>query len=294
MGERAAQRWMAAALGALAVVWLAVPYDGIPDLVPVVGYLDDLVVLAAAVVLARRPTGWRLARRRAIAAASVAVALLAVHTTATRIDPPAWAYDHLYRLGAPWDVDPVDDAYLSLLADDVSPRVAPRRRALDLGSGSGAHTILLAELGFDATGVDFSPVALAHAEHTLQAHPGELPVDFRFGDLTAPHLDTVDGDFDLLLDVGTLDDLSPPGRRAMAALVGSLAAPGALLVTCSNLLDDDERGAGLLGRMQRHGVSYMDSHEVERLFADDFVVRRSPNSTSTDCYVMERRALAEG
>ncbi|MGH7320729.1 MAG: class I SAM-dependent methyltransferase [Candidatus Rokuibacteriota bacterium] len=48
----------------------------------------------------------------------------------------------------------------------ASGRLSPQafRRAIDLGCGSGANAIFLAEHGFDVSGVDFSPVALRKAQ----------------------------------------------------------------------------------------------------------------------------------
>ena len=52
-------------------------------------------------------------------------------------------------------------------------------------------------------------------------------IRFREGDLTAAEIPGVEGAFDLLVDHGTLDDLDPAGRLAMAGLVANLARPGA-------------------------------------------------------------------
>lgn len=46
-------------------------------------------------------------------------------------------------------------------------RQAQRPQALDIGVGSGRHTALVAELGFDAYGVDISTVGLEHARRRL-------------------------------------------------------------------------------------------------------------------------------
>ena len=49
-------------------------------------------------------------------------------------------------------------------------------------------------------------------------------------DLTARSLPGVEGPFDLLMDYGTLDDLAPTDRRAMASTIIRLARPGSLFV----------------------------------------------------------------
>lgn len=56
-----------------------------------------------------------------------------------------------------------------LLADAIRNR--PPGRALDLGMGEGRNTILLAQQGWDATGVDISDIAVAEAkQHAAKVH----------------------------------------------------------------------------------------------------------------------------
>ena len=87
------------------------------------------------------------------------------------------AYNFMYRTWAPWEGETRPE-----LADLVtSGRIAPGR-AIDLGCGSGANSIFLAEHGFDVTGVDYSPVVLAKAR---RATPPSLSIEWLPGDLTA-------------------------------------------------------------------------------------------------------------
>ena len=94
-------------------------------------------------------------------------------------------------------------------------------RAVDLGCGSGANAIFLAEHGFDVTGVDFSGVALAKAA-AKSAAPRWVQAD-----LTGPGIPGAPGPYDLLVDYGTLDDLKGKRRIAMADNIIGLARPGA-------------------------------------------------------------------
>ena len=125
-------------------------------------------------------------------------------------------YDLVYRLGrAPWDIGPRQE-----LVDLVNGGRLTPCRAVDLGCGTGANAMFLAEHGFEVTGIDFSPVALTKA--AARAGP---TVRWLQGDLTAlpDHL----GPFDLLVDYGTLDDLGPADRDRYLANVLPLAAPEA-------------------------------------------------------------------
>jgi hypothetical protein len=82
----------------------------------------------------------------------------------------------------------------------------------------------LAEHGFDVTGVDFSPVALKKSRRLLDRRG--VTARLVEGDLTASSLPKVEGVYDLLVDYGTLDDLTGSRRRAMADTIVRLSAPG--------------------------------------------------------------------
>src|SRR5438477_6219122 len=76
-----------------------------------------------------------------------------------RLMPGRVLYDTLYRLGrAPWEIGPRHELVDLVEAGRLTPG-----RTLDLGCGTGTNAVYLAEHGFDVTGVDFSPVALAKA-----------------------------------------------------------------------------------------------------------------------------------
>ena len=146
-----------------------------------------------------------------------------------------FGYDLIYRFGAPWEgADRVE--LRALVADGRCAPESLRRpgtpaaRAIDLGCGAGGVSLELAEAGFEVTGVDFSPVALAKARAAAQRRGlGPERVRFVAGDLTAGRVPGVTGPFDLLVDYGTLDDLPDAGREAMARYVTGLARPGSKL-----------------------------------------------------------------
>jgi len=101
----------------------------------------------------------------------------------------------------------------------------------------------------------------------------------------------LDGQFDLLVDYGTLDDLDRAGRRAMASLVANLARPrAAFLLWCFWGRRSD------LPRMSLTSPSRMipriEPGEETALFGDDFSIERlaTPDpSTHTACFFMTRR-----
>jgi SAM-dependent methyltransferase len=138
-------------------------------------------------------------------------------------------YDRLYARGAPWESGPRSE----LVGLVESGRLTPTTygpRVLDVGCGSGANSLFVAARGFEVTGVDFSRVALTKAR---EATPEGASVRFVDADLTGPTLGEAEGEYDVLVDYGTLDDF---GRRARPAVVRTLlrvSHPGsALLLWC--------------------------------------------------------------
>lgn len=115
-----------------------------------------------------------------------------------------WFYDFIYRYGKiPWDSGPRKE--LVELVD--SGRIKPCR-VIDLGSGTASNCVFLAQRGFDVTGVDYSESAVQLG--IQRARKAGVSVDFIKDDLT--DLRYVKGQFDFLVDYGTLDDLHPRDR----------------------------------------------------------------------------------
>ena len=202
-----------------------------------------------------------------------------------------WLYDLLYRVGAPWDGPPRAELVRLVEGGALTPARLPPGRALDLGCGTGANLRYLARHGFEATGVDLSPVALRVARQRAAAEFPRTAVRFVEGDLTAPAVAGIEGPFDLLVDYGTLDDLDPAGRRAMADLVASLARPGAaFMLWCFWARRADLPRVSLTGPSQM--VPVIEPGEEASLFGDAFAIERLPDpdpATHSACFLMTRR-----
>jgi len=127
-------------------------------------------------------------------------------------------YDTWYRFGRPpW----VGEARSELVELVTNGTLTPGR-AIDLGCGEGDNAIFLARHGFTVTALDFAPAAIAKARRKAEA--AGVAVEFLVDDLTM--LRRVQGQFDLLVDYGTLDDLGLPQRDAYVREVVPLAKPG--------------------------------------------------------------------
>lgn len=95
-------------------------------------------------------------------------------------------------------------------------------RALDLGCGTGTSTLALAQAGWQVTGVDFAPRAIAIARRKLRL--AKVPGDLRVDDVTRLH--DISGPFDLVLDIGCFHGLSKGSRAVYLDNLDRLLAPG--------------------------------------------------------------------
>jgi cyclopropane fatty-acyl-phospholipid synthase-like methyltransferase len=110
------------------------------------------------------------------------------------------------------------------IPEEVKALVRERapRTALELGCGVGRFSRYVAQQGVRVTGVDFSAVAIDHAQQRV-ANDVARP-EFVVGDVTC--LDGVAGPFDVSFDVGCFHCLAPDGQRAYVSEVSRLVVPG--------------------------------------------------------------------
>jgi cyclopropane fatty-acyl-phospholipid synthase-like methyltransferase len=166
------------------------------------------------------------------------------------------AFYHLgYRFfRMPWEIGPRTELVTLVAENKLRPG-----RAVDLGCGTGANAVFLAQHGFEVTGIDFAPAGLAKAR--AAATRAGVSVRFVEADLTKLPADL--GPFDVLVDYGTLDDLSPAKRDRYLANVVPLAAPGSrFLLWCFEWPP------------RRFDLNPMAPGEVAARFGDAFVVDR--------------------
>ena len=126
-------------------------------------------------------------------------------------------FDRAYRAPITFWGDIRIPEELKALARQAAPRTA-----LELGCGVGRFSRYLAEQGVRATGVDFSPVAIAKAREL--AVQGGVQPEFLVGDVT--HLEALRGPFDVSFDVGCFHCLDARGQRAYVSEVSRLLKPG--------------------------------------------------------------------
>ena len=126
-------------------------------------------------------------------------------------------FDASYTGTPPWDIGRPQPVFLALAeAGEL------RGRVLDAGCGTGEHALMAARMGFDATGVDSAPTAIALAE----AKGRERGIAARFLVHDALQLGSLDGPFDTVLDSGLFHVFNDEDRREYVESLKAAMAPG--------------------------------------------------------------------
>ncbi|RRQ22041.1 class I SAM-dependent methyltransferase [Thiohalobacter thiocyanaticus] len=135
-----------------------------------------------------------------------------------------------YRLGfTPWENavthPPAYARVASLFDHEERGMQPPYGRALDLGCGRGHWAIVLAQRGWEVTGVERVAPA-ARAARTYARVTG-LPIEIVEGDVTALRAAGLAPGYRLIWDFGTLHGMSPAQREATGEEVSALATEDA-------------------------------------------------------------------
>ncbi|HZN78073.1 MAG TPA: class I SAM-dependent methyltransferase [Mycobacterium sp.] len=141
-----------------------------------------------------------------------------------------------------------DDAYKTRTApwviDEPQPAIVELQRAgwihskvLDIGCGTGEHTILLTRLGYDVLGIDFSP----HAVEQARASAAEKGVDARFEVADAMNLGSDPG-YQTVVDSALFHIFDDADRARYVSSLHDAVRPGGLVHVLA--LSDAGRGFG--------------------------------------------------
>ena len=142
-------------------------------------------------------------------------------------------YRVAYLLGfTPWEAaaqhGPTAELISGLLDRETADRPAGRRRAVDLGCGTGHWSRELARRGWDVTGVDLVPRAIETARRRSEATG--LSPRFVVGDVTRLRESGITGPVEFFWDFGVLHGLRPNEWQAVAQEVTAIAAPDASMI----------------------------------------------------------------
>ncbi len=180
--------------------------------------------------------------------------------------------DRIYRevplKNIPWNIETPPEALAGLVE---SGKVRPCK-AIDLGCGAGNYAIYLASKGFDVTGIDLAPTAIALARDNAR----KRGVECRFivadvlGDLRE-----IKDTFDFAYDWELLHHIFPEDREKYVRNVQRLLNTGGkYLSVCFN---EKDPGFGGTGKYRKTGLStvlYFSSlEELNNLFAPYFSIK---------------------
>lgn len=148
---------------------------------------------------------------------------------------PFTSFDAAYQVGtAPWVIDEPQPAVVQLEREG-----AIQGAVLDPGCGTGEHTILLTELGYDVLGVDFAPNAVEQARENAR----QRGVVARFTAADARRLPEELGTerYDTILDSALFHVFDDEDRRAYVDSLHRVCRPGAVV----HVLALSDKGPGV-------------------------------------------------
>jgi SAM-dependent methyltransferase len=165
----------------------------------------------------------------------------------------------------PWNIETPPETLVRLVE---SGRVLPCR-TVDFGCGAGNYAVWLATQGFDVTGIDISPSAIALARKTAERQG--VSCTFIIADVLGD-LREVQGLFDFAFDWELLHHIFPEDRSRYVANVARLLAPcGKYLSVCFHEDDPQFGGSGKYRTTGIGTVLYFSSEEELRdLFSPYF------------------------
>lgn len=174
---------------------------------------------------------------------------------------PTWDSVYTADTPPPWELGRPQPAFLRLADEGLLTG-----RLLDSGCGTGEHTLLAAERGADAVGVDLSPSAIGRAR--AKAAGRNVPARFEVGD--ALQLGALGLTFDTVVDCGVFHVFDDEARaRYVASLASVLRAGGSCYLLCWS-----DRQPGTMGprRIRREEIAgaFAGGWEVASVTADRF------------------------
>lgn len=150
-------------------------------------------------------------------------------------EPNRW--DERYKTGdTPWETGQASSELQRVLAESTIQHC----RALELGCGTGASAVWLAQQGFDVTACDLSTLAIDRARQ--RAKEARVSINFFVADVLRPPTDLADP-FDFFFDRGCYHVVRREDVTAYLETLRRLTRPGTLgLVLTGNAREPHEPG----------------------------------------------------
>jgi len=186
--------------------------------------------------------------------------------------PPLDRFDEAYRSrSAPWGIGEPQPAIVELQrAGWIHSKV------LDVGCGTGEHTILLTRLGYDVLGVDFAPRAVQQA----RVNAADKGVDARFEVADAMNLGA-EHRYQTIVDSALFHIFDDADRARYVSSLHAAVRPGGLVHVLA--LSDAGRGFG----------PQVSEREIRDAFSDGWVLE-ALDATSYRGVVQEAQVDAIG
>lgn len=174
-------------------------------------------------------------------------------------------YSETFPADIPWNSESPPKALVELVE---SGQIRPCK-TVDLGCGAGNYAIYLASMGFDVTGVDISPSAIALSEAT--ARKKGVACKFVVADVLAGLAEIVDT-FEFAYDWSLLHHIFPENRRQYVETVDRLLGSGGTYL--SVCFSDSDAGFGGTGKLRRTSLGtvlhFSSEDELRDLFEPYF------------------------
>jgi len=165
-------------------------------------------------------------------------------------------FDSSYEGTPPWDIGHPQPAFLALARSGTLAG-----SVLDVGCGTGEHALMAAELGLDATGIDFSPRAIRLAEQKAQ----ERRLDPRFLVADALELESSSDKYDTVLDCGLFHVFDDRDRaRFVRGLSATVAPDGRYFMLCFSDQQPGDWGPRRVSRAEIQS-SFTDGWRIESI-----------------------------
>jgi SAM-dependent methyltransferase len=185
--------------------------------------------------------------------------------------PPLDRFDEAYRSrSAPWVIGEPQPAIVALERAGLI-----RSRVLDVGCGTGEHTIMLTRLGYHVLGVDFAP----HAIEQARANAADKGVDARFEVADAMNLG--EPGYQTIVDSALFHIFDDADRTRYVSSLHAAVQPGGLVHVLA--LSDAGRGFG----------PQVSEADIREAFGDGWVLE-ALDTTTYRGVVQEAQADAVG
>ena len=170
----------------------------------------------------------------------------------------------------PWNIQKPPDVLIKL----VNRQKVKPCKTIDLGCGTGNYAIYLASLGFDFTGIDFSPTAIDIA--IKKAKKKGIKSNFLVANVLSD-LNVMTDRFDFAYDWELLHHIFPNDRQKYVENVYRILNPGGkYLSACFNEKDQGFGGSGKYRTTQLGTVLYFSSlNEFNDLFTHYFDIEEA-------------------